>query len=212
MRVLRVSVGAIALGLTVGCSAPTVNYSMEAPMLSSLAVNEHADAEQPEQPELAAREAVSLHAILAYEDKNSPLLGVARANLGLGKAAMLGASPRLPADPSVSIALGPRIGANGTGLDFSLGVTQQIEISGARGLRIESAKRLSDLKKMELKQSQWLVHQQVHRLFHQALIAKEQTVASEERLKFAESLVFIARRRLEAGDIALLGVRVAEGE
>ncbi len=213
MRIMRMSVGAIALGLTVGCSAPTVNYSMEAPTLSSPTIHEHADAEQRARlPEPRVLEVVSLHAILAYADKNSPLLGVARASLSLGEAAMAGASPRLPADPSVSIAMGPRIGANGTGVDFSLGVTQQIEISGARGLRIESAERLSDLKKMELKQSQWLVHQQVHRLFHQALVAKEQTVASEERLKFAESLVFIARRRLEAGDIAPLGVRVAEGE
>ncbi len=215
MRVMRMSVGVIALGLTVGCSAPTVNYSMEAPMLSSPTVNEHAEAEQREperEPVPGAQEPVSLGAILAYADKNSPLLAVARAGLGLGEAAMVGASPRLPADPRVSIAMGPRIGANGTGVDFSLGVTQQIEISGARGLRIESAERLSDLKKMELKQSQWLVHQRVHRLFHQALVAKEQTIASEERLKFAESLVFIARQRLEAGDIAPLGVRVAEGE
>ncbi len=108
--------------------------------------------------------------------------------------------------------MGPRIGSDGTGLDVSLGLRQELEISGARGLRIEAAKRFRDVRQMKLEEIRWLVHQQVHALFHLALVARDRAVAASELLKFSESLVSIAERRLKAGDISPLGVRVAQGE
>lgn len=153
-----------------------------------------------------------MHGILAYADKNAPALLVARAGLARGEAALAGASPVLPSDPTLRLRMGPRIGAGGTGLDVSLGLRQELEISGARGLRIEAAERMVDVQNMGLQEIRWLVHQRVHALFHHALVARERSVAAAEFLKFAESLVSIAERRLDAGDIAPLGLRVAQGE
>ncbi len=209
MSFRRPCIGAIALTLAAGCSVAPPRYSIETPTQLS---TEHIDAPPEPIPDPSQTGKVSLHGMLAYADKNSPLLTVSRAELGRGDAQLRGAKPLLPADPSVQFSIGPRIGSDGTGLDVSLGLQQKLEISGARGLRIEAAERFRDVKQMELAEIRWLVHQRVHALFHQALVARDRAVAAGELLKFSESLVSIAERRLKAGDISPLGVRVAQGE
>lgn len=209
MTFRRRSALGLALVLTTGCTAPSANYSMEAPRLSSPSLEEH---RRENEIEPMQGKEVSLHNILGFADQHSPLLAVSRAELELGLAAIKGAKPRLPSDPRLSIAMGPRIASEGTSIDLNLGLSQEVEISGARSLRIEAAKRVQDRGKVELATARWFVHQKVHALFHQALIARAQTDTATNRLLFAESLVEIAQKRLNAGDIAPLGLRVAEGE
>jgi cobalt-zinc-cadmium efflux system outer membrane protein len=212
MRIRRPCVGLIALTLA-GCGASHPQYSFDPPSRLSTDHRDHHEPHNNESvPKPSETKEVSLHGILAYADQNSPLLGISRAELLRGDAAISGTKPLFPSDPTVSLSAGPRIGADGTGLDVSLGLQQELEISGARGLRREAAERFHDVKSMEVEEVRWVVHRRVHALFHQALVARDRTIAATDFLTFAESLVSIAERRLKAGDISPLGVRVAQGE
>ena len=211
MRIRRPCVGLIALALA-GCGAPSPQYSFDPPSRLSTDHRDHHEPRNESVPKPSETKEVSLHGILAYADQNSPLLRVSRAELLRGDAAISGTKPLFPSDPTVSLSAGPRIGADGTGLDVSLGLQQTLEVSGARGLRREAAERFHDVKSMEVEEVRWLVHRRIHALFHQALVARDRTIAATDFLTFAESLVSIAERRLKAGDISPLGVRVAQGE
>ena len=211
MRIRPTCVGLFALAL-VGCGASHPSYSLSPPSRLSPDHSDHHEPSKLAVPNPSETKEVSLHGILAYADRHSPLLEVSRAEILRGDAAIEGAAPLFPSDPSLSLAAGPRIGQGGTGIDVQLGLQQELELSGARSLRQQAAERFHDAKSMEVEEMRWLVHQRVHALFHQALVARDRTVAAADLLTFSESLVSIAERRLKAGDISPLGVRVAKGE
>lgn len=207
MNLRRSSVGLFALTLAAGCTAPSTQYTIQPPPNLATAPEVHA-APLP----VPSHGEVSLHDILAYADQHSPQLQVSRAARSQGDAELAAALPLLPSEPSLELSAGPRIGTDGTGIDLSLSLEQELEISGARALRIQAAQRFIDLKRTQLDQVRWMVHQQVHALFHQALVARDRAIAAAEFLRFAESLVSVAERRLKAGDISSLGLAVAQGE
>ncbi|MAE71659.1 MAG: hypothetical protein CME06_14475 [Gemmatimonadetes bacterium] len=155
---------------------------------------------------------VSLHGILAFADRHSPLLGRGRARLELGDAAVDGASLWLPHNPEFSIGAGPRRGVAGRYTDLSASISQRVEIAGERGLRIEAAERSRRRFNAELDEARWHVHRDVHAAFHRALVAREKMLAADRLLAFQERLLDIARRRFRAGDVSELAVRVTEGE
>jgi len=155
---------------------------------------------------------VGLEAILAYADRHAPELQVARERVGLGDAAIAGAEPLLPDNPSVSVGVGPGLNSGGDHIDISGSVSQRFEIAGERGLRLEAAERTRDRLRAELDEARWEVHREVHAAFHRALVARERLAAAERLLAFQERLLEIARGRLRAGDVSPLPVRLAEGE
>lgn len=208
-RLTCIGLGALALA---GCGVPHRRYSLAPPERVSPRYPEKNKANNVTPPNPVEAKAVSLHGILAYGDLHSPLLAVSNAELLRGKAAVEAASPLFPSDPSISLNAGPRLSQEGTGFDVQISLEQQLEISGARKLRREASQRFLDVKNVEVEESRWLVHQRIHTLFHQVLVARNQSLVANEFLTFAESLVSIAERRLKAGDISVLGVRVAQGE
>ena len=163
-------------------------------------------------PDPSRGEPISLDAILAYADLHAPALRVARERQGLGDAAVAGAAPLLPDNPSVSLGLGPRITGSGALTDLTASLSQRIEIAGERNLRVSAAERTRDRLQAELDEARWKVHWDVHAAFHRALVARERLAAADRLLAFQERLVDITRRRLRAGDVSPLAVRLAEGE
>jgi cobalt-zinc-cadmium efflux system outer membrane protein len=163
-------------------------------------------------PEPSRGGPVSLDAILAYADRHAPVLQVARERLGLGDAAVAGAAPLLVDNPSLTVGAGPRITGDGTHTDLTLSLSQRFEIAGERGLRLEAAERTQGRLQAELDEARWEVHRDVHAAFHRALVARERLAAADRLLAFQERLVDISRRRLRAGDVSPLAVRLAEGE
>lgn len=155
---------------------------------------------------------LSLGELLEYAESHSPFLHVARARALVGPAAIEAASPLLPENPELSVAGGPRFESGNTGYDFEVGIAQRFEIAGERGLRIEAAEKFRDLTDAELAEVRWLIHQRIHSLFREASVAKARRAAAEQLLQFTERLLSIAQRRLAAGDISPLPVRVAEGQ
>lgn len=198
----------LACALLVGLvSSPVL---AEGPKRSQPGVVAHGPHAQPPDPD--SNVPVSLDKILAYADKNAPAARVARQRLKLGDAAVAGASPLLPYNPQLSVGAGPRITSGGTYTDFQASVSQQIEIGGERGLRLDAAERTRHRFETELEEARWGVHRDVHAGFHRALVARERLSAAQRLLEFQENLVDIARRRLRAGDVSPLAVRLAEGE
>jgi len=155
---------------------------------------------------------VSLGAMLAHADEHAPRMLVARAELERGQAAVEGASVVLPRNLRAGAAAGPRIAEGARAVDFTVWLAQPIEIAGERKQRRQVAAKFQELTNNELQETQWLVHREVHAAFHAALVARERWYIVKKLLVSTEELLSVAERRLRAGDISPLQVRLAEGE
>ncbi len=155
---------------------------------------------------------VSLSAMLEHADEHAPRMIVGRAELRRGQAAVDGAAVVLPSNLRAGVAAGPRFAEGSRGVDFQLWLRQPIEIAGERKQRRETAAKFKELTDKELQETRWLVHREVHAAFHAALVARERWGVVNKLLVSTEELVSVAERRLRAGDISPLAVRLAEGE
>ncbi len=155
---------------------------------------------------------VSLQAILAHADQHAPRLRVSRAELEWGKAAIDGASVVLRRNMVAGGAVGPRIAEGARGIDFAVWLAQPIEIAGERKQRMRTAEKFDATTRKELLEVEWIVHREVHAAFHNALVGRERWQVVDKLLVSTEELVSVAERRLQAGDISPLAVRLAKGE
>ncbi|MCR9165509.1 MAG: TolC family protein [Nannocystaceae bacterium] len=163
-------------------------------------------------PDPTATDSVTLDAILAYADRHAPALQVARARVGLGDAAIVGEVPILPDNPTLSLGAGPGLNSGGNHVDITGSLSQRLEVAGERRLRTEAAERVRDRLEAELDEARWQVHRDVHAAFHRALVARERLLVAVRVLEFQDRLLEITRRRLAAGDVSGLAVRLAEGD
>ncbi len=163
-------------------------------------------------PNPAISEPISLQAILAFADRHSPILLIARARAQRSEAAFAAAAPWLPTNPSVTVGAGSRAATGARAFDYQVSLSQTIEIAGERGLRLAAAERFAEVTELEIEEARWVVHHDVHASYHDALLAREKLAIAARALQFAERLLDVAQRRLAAGDIAPLQVRIAEGE
>jgi outer membrane protein, heavy metal efflux system len=163
-------------------------------------------------PDPTAKSEVSLGGILVYADRHSPILTVARSTRSRADAARMAASPLLPANPELTVAVGPRMGSAGRGLDIQASLTQQIQIAGERGLRIDTAERMRDLTDAEIEQLRWFVHCDVHAAFHRALVEEQRLRLAERVVAFQREVLRFAERQIAAGEVAPLTLRLAQAE
>jgi cobalt-zinc-cadmium efflux system outer membrane protein len=163
-------------------------------------------------PDPATAQRLSLPQILAYADRHAPLIQVSRRKAAAGAAEVEAASPLLQDNPEVGVAAGGRtVGGDGFFL-LEASVEQRFEIAGERGLRIEAAEHLEKLASAQLEEARWDVHRQVHALFAEALMAREQLGAADRLVDFAEELREIAEKRAGVGDTPAFTEIVARAE
>ncbi len=163
-------------------------------------------------PDPAAGNEGSLGGMLAFADQHSPILTVSRSTRSRADAARVAASILLPTNPEVSIAVGPRFGISGTGVDVDVTLTQQLQIGGERGLRINAAERLRELTDAEIEQIRWAVHCDVHAAFHRALVEQERSRLAERVVTFQQEVLRVVERQIAAGEAAPLALRLAQAE
>lgn len=163
-------------------------------------------------PDPAATSSVSLGGILAFADRHSPVLKVARSTRLRVDAARSAASPVLPGNPELTFAAGPRLGPNGNGIDIQASLMQQVEIAGERGLRHDAVRRLSELTDAEIEQIRWLVHCDVHAAFHRALVELQRLRLAEHVVVFQQEVLRFVERQISAGEAAPLTLRLAQAE
>jgi cobalt-zinc-cadmium efflux system outer membrane protein len=150
--------------------------------------------------------------MLAYADEHSPVLSVSRSTRSRAEAARTAAAVLLPSNPELSVAAGPRMGSAGTGLDIQVSVTQQVQIAGERGLRLEAADRLRELTDAEIEQMRWAVHCDVHAMFHRALVDRERMRLSQRVVVFQDEVLRTVERQISAGEVSPLVLRLAQAE
>lgn len=155
---------------------------------------------------------VTLGQMLDHADRNSPVLAVARSTRSRAEAARVAASQLLPGNPELMLAAGPRYGLTGTGIDLDISLTQQIQIAGERGVRLDAAARLRELTDAEIEQMRWLVHCNVHAEFHRALVEQERTRLAGRVVKFQQEVLRVVERQIAAGEAAPLFLRLAQAE
>lgn len=163
-------------------------------------------------PDPSGREEVELSSFLAYADARSPVLLVARSTRSRASAARAAAAPWLPANPEVSLAVGPRLGLTGVGVDVQASITQQFFVAGERGLRLTAADRQRDLTDAEIEQLRWAVHCDVHAAFHRALVQRDRALLAARILAFQEEVLRIVERQIRAGETAGLTLRLTQAE
>jgi cobalt-zinc-cadmium efflux system outer membrane protein len=155
---------------------------------------------------------VSLQVMLTHADEHAPRMIVGQAEIERGQAAVEGASVVLQRNLVAGAAAGPRIVEGASAVDFTVWLQQPIEIAGERKQRRQTATKFQKLTGRELEETRWLVHREVHAAFHTALVARERWAVVQKLLVSTEELLSVAERRLQAGDISPLAVRLAEGE
>ena len=155
---------------------------------------------------------VSLAQVLTWADRHSPLLLVARSTRSRAEAARVGAAILQQANPEVSVAVGPRFGIFGIGVDVEANVSQQLQIAGERGLRLDAARRLRELTDAEIEQIRWAVHGEVHAGFHRVLVARERVRLAEQVVAFQAEVLRVVERQAHAGTSAPFTARLAQAE
>ncbi len=171
-----------------------------------------ADAHVDPVPDPKAQREVSLGGILAYADRHSPILAIARSTRSRAEAARAFASPALPDNPTLTIAAGPRLTRDSTGLDLDVSLLQQLEIAGERGVRLEAADRLREWTDAEIEEIRWFVHCDVHAAFHHALVEQERARLAERVVVFQEGVLRVVERQIAAGETPALTLRLAQAE
>jgi len=126
---------------------------------------------------------------------------------------VLGADRRfLRSNPVVDGAVGPRKGADDDTLDWSVGLTQELEIAGQRGNRIalREAELLAARARLEARAV--ALAAEVRQAFGAALAARERQQLAGEATRLAQEALAAANERLEAGAGTRLEVNTARVE
>jgi cobalt-zinc-cadmium efflux system outer membrane protein len=163
-------------------------------------------------PNVAANRPVSLEQMIAFAQRQAPSIYRIAARRAQAAAAIKAASLSMPSDPQVSLAVGPRLSADGADFDLQLSVLQAIFLAGQRDSRIKAAKALGALRQAQLARERWLVARRVARAYFQALAARARLRFKREQLTFFKKLVALAKKRLETGDISKLQLELARAE
>ena len=208
----------IAIFLTmIGCghsSRSGAGHETAAPHLRNEASTDdgHRHEEGAELLDPAVTSEATLHQIFAYADRHSPMLAVARSRRARAQAVETAASPLLPSNPELHGGVGMRRTDVGGGVDFEVGLTQEIEIAGERGARLGAAERFAELTRAEIEQARWLLHCDVHATFHRALLERERTTLARAVVSFQEEVLRVVEQQIAAGETAPLVLRLAQAE
>lgn len=160
----------------------------------------------------ATAAALSLDELLVFADLNAPTIRVARAEVERVKADQTAARAPLPENPVLGVGAGPRIIDGDSGLSFEVSLEQTIELSGARGLRLDALQAAEQVALAEVNEARWAIHVQTHALYNDLLVNIEQREQARRFLEFAQSLRDIAQRRIDAGESSPLTLFAADAD
>lgn len=166
----------------------------------------------PMSAQIPAPREMTLDEALAHAEKHAPVLSVAASRVKRADADRAGAASFFPANPNLGIGGGARFGGGQDGGDIEVGLSQELEVAGEPGLRRDAAERRASVYDAELQRASFDVHQRVHVSFHNALIAKEAERGADEALKYAEQLLDVAGKQVQAGEVSPLVEKLARAE
>lgn len=143
---------------------------------------------------------------------NNPEIQSLAGDVEAAQARVRGAEPLLRNNPQVTGYLGPRTSPAGRSLDTNLQITQQIEIAGQRGARLDVASAGLEATEARMQALRVEIVARVRQAFGAALAAQQRRQLAEEALELARQGVRAAEERFGAGAAALLEVNTARVE
>ena len=146
---------------------------------------------------------------LALARTGSPAIVAAKAHIREARARVVGASVALPANPTLELGGGPRVGPAGTRPELDVGIEQVFELGGQRKARIDAANAgvahasatTDDVARRALSE--------VAEAFLQARYLAERLSIAERSAQLAVEVLDVAKRRRDAGDVGVLDVNLA---
>ena len=157
-----------------------------------------------------AQESLTLERALTLARERTPSVLAARARIEEARARLAGASLLLRENPELEAAAGGRSSAENDTEKVEVGILQNLDIGGKRSARIGIARAqlLSSAADAENALRQAL--RTVASAFFRALQAQERLTLAGRAEAIATEILEIARRRHEAGDVAMLDVNLAQ--
>lgn len=154
--------------------------------------------------------AITLTKALELARAHAPEAGAARLRIDEARGRLEGASVLLQENPSLAVALGPRLGGPaGLALDAELG--QSFELGGRRTARMDGARADVDRAVAAGDDASRRARREAGIAFYRSLHARERLRLSVRAEEVAEETLRIAQWRHQAGDVPVLHVNVARG-
>lgn len=141
-------------------------------------------------------------------ERNPGVLSL-QSDLAAARARLDGASLLLQSNPEISGAVGPKVASYGTSTDFSVALTQRIEIFGQRPARMDSARAQLESAEGRLASRKIEVAADVREGFARWLGARERERIANEALDVAQQSLSAAEARQRAGAASRIEVNAA---
>lgn len=155
--------------------------------------------------------ALDLARVIALAAEASPAVRLVRAQVAEAEGRLETADVRTVENPTVSAAMGPRIGPkNGVDVDLSLEVP--IEIGGRRSKRVSAASEEVTGERLRVEDASREAVAVAVRAYFRALRSEERLGLARQQKNLAEEVLAAARARHEAGQVPRLEVNLAEAE
>lgn len=156
---------------------------------------------------------VSLDDILTWADAHAPSLAVANARRRIGEAETADAALLLRDNPTLEVQAGPRFDGSGQrDVDYTVALSQPVELSGARGKRREAARHLTARIEADTDDARATLHREVALAWRMATVHAARARLAASSLDFAQELLQTTQRRFSAGDASGIDVRLAESD
>jgi cobalt-zinc-cadmium efflux system outer membrane protein len=180
----------------------------------SLATAQDARSQETSAQETSAQDVGAprtLEQLYDYALQNAPELLEARERVGLGQAAVEGATRFQQHNPEIEGEVGVGLG-EGEVSKLEVKLKQRLEVAGERGLRVDAARLQKQALEAQADQAEWQVLQQVRRLYRTGLLDRQRVDIEQQSLEFTQELLDIAEQRFEAGEEARTSVIVSKAE
>lgn len=157
---------------------------------------------------------LTLDEALALARERNPDLLAARQELEVARGRLVKARYPSPFNPELGGEVTHRsrgeVGEHGDSLDFAVTLSQEIEIAGQRGQRIDEAERNLALITLRVQDRERLIVAQVKESFYRALALRRRFALFRQVEDLNRRLRDIATARFQAGEVSKLEVNLAE--
>jgi cobalt-zinc-cadmium efflux system outer membrane protein len=157
-----------------------------------------------------AQQSVDFATGLDLARKNNPDWRAAEQELEIGRGRLTTARLISPFNPVVEGQGGPRrMPGEGTGADYGVGVSMELEVAGQRGLRIAEAERNLLRAEAGFQDFARTFRGRLARAFYQAVAARERLALQRRIEELNRNLLDVTKVKFDAGDVSALEVHVA---
>lgn len=159
---------------------------------------------------LEAQQSVDFDTALELARKNNPDWRAAEQELEIARGKLTTARLISPFNPVIEGQSGPRrIPGEGTGADYAVGLSMEVEVAGQRGLRIGEAEINLQKVAATFQDFARTFRAKLARAFYQAVVARERLALQRRVENLNRTLVDVTKIKYDAGDVSGLEVNVS---